>query len=422
MRPKPAGMIGNRPGPPYSVSQATARRLVALLAFALITGAAQTPAPPTAADTALRTGEAAAMIQQGAVSEAVSLLSEVVRASPNDAEAHLLLGSALSLVPRRQESIRALLRSLDLDGDNPQLHTSAGMALARLGEQDAAMQVFERAVSLDPAQGQAHLNIALILAGKEAFDRAAHHMAKALSLERDGGRRARLHLLNGKLHVEREQLEEAAGEFRRSIELDPSSGEAHVTLGLTLKRLLREDEAYTLFERAVELVPEDPTAHYQLALELRRRGDARAAADHLLRAHELSPEDQAIMYNLTRALHSAGRLAESKAFREKLSAMIAANDQARENEIETARLHGEAVRLESAGRYAEALDIYRQVLEVEPLNVVARRNYALVLCRLERWDAGIQELEAILRDDPDDAETKRVLAIVLDQSQQFSKQ
>ena len=422
MRSEPAGMIGSQPRPPCSVSQATARRLVALLAFALITGTAQTPAPPTAADIAVRTGEAAAMIQQGAVNEAVSLLSEIVRANPNDAEAHLLLGSALSLVPRRQESIQALLRSLELDAGNPQLHTSAGMALARLGEQDAAMQVFERAVSLDPAQGQAHLNIALILAGKEAFDRAAHHMAKALSLERDGERRARLHLLNGKLHVEREQLKEAAGEFRRSIELDPSSGEAHVALGLTLKRLLREDEAYTLFKRAVELVPEDPTAHYQLALELRRRRDSQAAADHLLRAHELRPEDQAIMYNLTRALYSAGRLAESKAVRKELSEMIAANDQARENEIETAQMHGEAVRLESAGRYAEALDTYRQVLEFEPLNVVARRNYALVLCRLERWDAGIQELEAILRDDPDDAETKRVLTIVLDQSQQFSKQ
>ena len=362
------------------------------------------------------------MIQQGAVNEAVSLLSEIVRANPNDAEAHLLLGSALSLVPRRQESIQALLRSLELDPDNAELHTSAGMALARLGEQDAAMRVFERAVSLDPAQAQAHLNIALILAGKEAFDRAAHHMAKALSLERDGERRARLHLLNGKLQVERGQLEEAAGEFRKSVELDPSSGEAHVALGLTLKRLLREDEAYTLFKRAVELVPEDPTAHYQLALELRRRRDSQAAADHLLRAHELRPEDQAIMYNLTRALYSAGRLAESKAFRKELSEMIAANDQARENEIETAQMHGEAVRLESAGRYAEALDTYRQVLEFEPLNVVARRNYALVLCRLERWDAGIQELEAILRDDPDDAETKRVLTIVLDQSQQFSKQ
>ena len=362
------------------------------------------------------------MIQDGDVPEAVAVLREVTRTRPDDAEAHLLLGAALSLIPRRQDSIEALLRAMELGPDDARLHTSAGMALARLGEQDAAMQVFERAVSLDQSQWEAHLNIAIILAGKEEFDRAAHHMAKALSVVPDHGQRARLHLLNGKLHVERKQLEQAAGEFRKSIEIDPSSGEAHVALGLTLKRLLRDDEAYPLFERAVALLPDDPTAHYQLALELQRRRHAQAAADHLLRAHELSPEDQAILYNLTRALHSAGRAAESRIFRDKLSAMIAANDQARENEIETARLHGEAIRFEGAGHYAEALDTYRKVLEFEPLNVVARRNYALVLCRLERWEEGIQELEAILRDNPDDAETARVLTIVLDQSQQVSKQ
>lgn len=355
------------------------------------------------------------MIQDGDVTGAVSLLREVTRTNPNDAEAHLLLGAALSLVPRRQDSIQALLRALELGPGNARLHTSAGMALARLGEQDAAMQVFERAVSLDQAQWEAHLNIAIILAGKEEFDRAAHHMATALSMVPDRRPRARLHLLNGKLHVERGQLEQAAGEFRESIEIDPSSGEAHVALGVTLKRLLRDAEAYPLFKRAVELAPDDPTAHYQLALELLRRRDAGAAADHLLRAHEIRPEDQAILYNLTRALHSAGRRTESSVFRRKLSALIAAADRARENEIETARLHGEAVRWEEAGDYAAALDTYRKVLEVEPLNAIARRNYALVLCRLNRWDEGIEELEAILRDNPDDADTSRALAIVLDQ-------
>ena len=57
------------------------------------------------------------MIQDGDVTEAVSVLREVTRTSPNDAEAHLLLGVALSLIPRRQDSIQALLRDDPDDAD-----------------------------------------------------------------------------------------------------------------------------------------------------------------------------------------------------------------------------------------------------------------------------------------------------------------
>ena len=394
------------------------RRFVGMLL--LVLGAtvpglhSQTGAP----DSDSQLAAAARLIQQGQLSEAITVLEGAVRARPSDIDALLMLGSALSLAPRRNEAVQVLLRAIELSPNQARVHASAGAAFARLGEQDAALQVFERAVSLNPDLGHAHLNVALILAAREEFDRAAESMAKALSLETDAVKLARLHFLNGKLHVERNQLEKAEEEYQRSIELDPQNGEAHLALGVTRKRLLREDEAYPMFRRAVELAPSDPTAHYQLALELQRRGDTAAAADRFLQAHELRPDDQSVVYNLTRALHKAGRLDQSRRYRELLAQMIEADDKARENELDTAQMHGEAVRLEEEGNYAEALDRYRAVLRFEPLNLVARRNLALVLCRLGRWGEGIEELQAILRDNPDDAETARTLAIVLDQARQ----
>ena len=241
-------------------------------------------------------------------------------------------------------------------------------------------------------------------------------MSIALRRPAEPRRKARLHFLRGKLRSEQGRPEAALEDLQRSVDLDPSNGEAVLALGVVRKRLLQEDEALDHFRRAAELRPTDPMARYQLALELLRRGDANGAAGHFLRAHELSPDDQSVVYNLTRALHAAGRSAESGRYRELLTRMIESGDLARENELETARLHGEAVRLEDEGRHVEALDKYRTVLRIEPLNAVARRNLALVLCRLGRWDEGIDELEAILRDNPDDADTARTLAIVLDQA------
>ena len=58
--------------------------------------------------------EAAALIQRGSWEEAVGILHGVVRESPEDADALLLLGSALSMVPRRAAAADALLRAIEL--------------------------------------------------------------------------------------------------------------------------------------------------------------------------------------------------------------------------------------------------------------------------------------------------------------------
>lgn len=383
---------------------------LAALALALLSYIA------TAADPDPRLAIAAERIQAGTLAEAVDLLDAVVQENPDDPDAHLLLGSALSLIPRRERAIESLLRALELRPQHAQSHATAGMAFARLGERDVAASVFERAISLNPALGDAHLNLALILAGQEDYEGAARHMAEALELETDVSARARLRFLNGQLMVALGRVDDAVGEFERSLELESGSGEVHLALGMAQKTLLREDDAFPAFRKAVELAPQNPEAHYQLGLELQRRGDAGAAADRFLEANRLRPSDQSVVYNLSRALHQAGRHEESKRYRGELGHMIQAADKARENELETARLHGEAVRLEQDGDFAAAISKYREVLEFEPLNPVARRNLALALCRVERWDEGIAELRAILRDNPDDAETARALTIALDRS------
>ena len=395
-----------------TVSRQYAAALLIALGAAVPRVAAQDLAP--ASD--VRLSEAAALMRDGALGDAIGLLEDLVESRPQDIDAHLLLGSALAMVPRREEAIESVLRALELGPENAKGHASAGAVLARLGENDAARHALERAVELDPAQAGAHLSLAMIRAAGGEYEAATAHMARALELESDSGRISRLRLLNGKLFAELGKLEVAAREFERAVTLDPGSAEACLALGVTRKRLLLEDEAYPMLTRAVELAPEDPTARYQLALELLRRGDASGAASHLLRAHEGQPRNQAILYNLTRALFKAGRRDEAAGYRAKLASMIAASDRAREHELDTARRHAEAVRLDQAGRHAAAIDMYRSVLEYEPLNAVARRNLALALGRMGRWAEGIEELEAILRDDPDDAETARARGIMLDRA------
>ena len=99
------------------------RRFAKLLLTAVSAAAllAQTAAP----DRDPRLPEAAKLIQQGSLNRAVTLLNGVVQARPDDAEAHLLLGSALSMVPRRNEAVEALLRALELRPNHAPGYTAA---------------------------------------------------------------------------------------------------------------------------------------------------------------------------------------------------------------------------------------------------------------------------------------------------------
>ena len=392
-------------------------RKSALLILACATLVAQSPPPGDD----LRLQEAAQLVQEGSINRAVPILEDLVKRSPLNAEAHLMLGSALSAIPRRNEAVESLLRALELRPNHAPTCNTAGMALARLGENDAAYSVFERAVRLDPNIAQPHLHLALILAGRKEFEPAAEHIAKALELEKNSGQQAYLHFLQGKLYNAREASEEAAREFERSIELDPANAETYLALGVTRKKLLQEDKAYPLLQKAVQLNPDHPIARYQLALESLRRNRASDAVTHLLEAHRLLPDNQAVAYNLARALHKAGRDVEYGIYRKKLDNMIAVSDRARENKLRTTQIHAEAVRLEEAGDLAAALDKYRIALDFEPLNGTVRRNMALVLCRLNRWDEGIEELRNILRHDPDDVDTTRALTIALDQAKEAKR-
>ena len=88
-------------------------------------GSAQQPGPPgqaASANSPRRTEGSVARPHQdglatakqllagGSLEEAISLLRSVLEQNPKNAEAHVLLGSALALVPRRSEAIMELRR------------------------------------------------------------------------------------------------------------------------------------------------------------------------------------------------------------------------------------------------------------------------------------------------------------------------
>ena len=106
------------------------------------------------------------------------------------------------------------------------------------------------------------------------------------ALRRDPGE-FRCHLALGKRALSRGLLETAADHFRQaitrltSLHPNPSTGEAHYFLGLTLRYLGNPDAAYDLFQKATWNYAWRSAAFYQIACIDNRRGDTESALNFL---------------------------------------------------------------------------------------------------------------------------------------------
>ena len=171
--------------------------------------------------------------------EAISLLRGILEQDPKNAEAHVLLGSALALVPRRSEAIAELRRALELRPDSAPVYNTLGMALARFAELDAARKAFESALELDPQFADAHVNLTLVLGQLKEFDLAIGHITRAIELQGDSPASAYSHYLKGRLYDKQAMTVEALQEFEKAVHLRPRFAQAYVELGTTRAKLFR---------------------------------------------------------------------------------------------------------------------------------------------------------------------------------------
>ena len=178
-------------------------------------------------------------------------------------------------------------KSLEVDPQAPEAHNLLGYVKAALGHAEEALELYRTAISLDDTFVEAMLNAAEVLIHplhdfdgalgmiEEALDFAENpdETADALLLkydayahqgDRDGARRvvrsfpdgpfesARLDFLVGRAHFESADPHKALRLLKHAIELEPSYGDAHYTLGLVHETLADIKSMVTAFLRTRE--------------------------------------------------------------------------------------------------------------------------------------------------------------------------
>jgi tetratricopeptide (TPR) repeat protein len=352
----------------------------------------------------------------GSYDRAALVLESSLKEHSQNAEAHLLLGQVYTIEGRRAEAIEQFTRGIELEPKSAVAHNTLGTALNHFAEFDEARKAFEQAIVLDPNLVQAHINLAMSLAQGSDLRGATEQLETAIRLKPNAPSAATAHRLLAKVYEDTDSPK-AIDHLNAAVKIDPGNPEAWLALGRLRSAADDEPGALSAFQRAVGCDPHDAEAQYELGSEYLAQGDGRRAVVHLQLARKwMAKPSMALLYKLDRALRKEGNTAEADGVRKEAKALLAENTQANQHFQQAEALEHEGVDLEARGETENALGKYRAALELNPQQEGFRLNYALALCRLNRWTQGIAELNEILERDPSNAEARRALFIAMDKA------
>lgn len=400
----------------------------------------------------------------------VAAFEEAVRIEPGSAEAHYDLGVArvqMEQIPAAANEFRLALKAKP---DMVQAHNSLGAVLTELGRPDEAKFEFESALKIEPGSVFALDRLAQLQAAGRHYKLAIQYWKQALALQpespditlslavaiyQDGDTKESIRILGeltkghpdlkaahftlGSIFAQQSRMREAADEYAITFRLDPADYEAllamvkaltsvsafpealapaqeyvrrkpadpegHLLLGSVYRGLGEYDKAEVELERAVAGNPENSQAQYELGFVLARNNKPKQALPHLEKAVALKPTDTAAMFQLAavqrtlgdskRAAEAAEEFRKGKQLEFKVSQLAARGIQANE--------------FLQTGKPAQAAELYRQMLEIDPQNARTEYNLALALDAAKDTAGARQALETAARLDPRMAEPRAEL-------------
>jgi tetratricopeptide (TPR) repeat protein len=289
--------------------------------------------------------------------------------------------------------------------DSAEAHNFLGIVLRRTGRVDEAIAEYKKAISLQTRFPQPHYNLGIAYMKKELFNEAVNEYEKALKLY---PRYAKAYSNLGYVYVEINQADKAELACRKALKINPCSAEALSTLGAALILKGEYKEAEAVSKKALEINPELYGPHNNLGsvyANLHRLSEAVMEYKTALKIKDDYPEAH---YNLGRVYYMKGMYREA------------------ENEfLEAIRLRSQydkafcslaAVHI-TFGLIERAVQECRFALEINPRNSVAHFNLANALYRKGFLKQAEKECQQSIQLGLDTPQSYSFLGIILEETE-----
>jgi tetratricopeptide (TPR) repeat protein len=304
-------------------------------------------------------------------------LRKVIAAEPNFGPARLALGKELLRSGQLEQSIAELREAVRIDSQNAAAHYQLGLALARAhrsAEASTELQTSRELASVEDRKQNADLDIA-----------------------------------EGRVALDKGDLEQAAAKFRHALQLQPDSADAQHLLGAVLEKQGDAQGASEAFRKTLELNPGDISARekietfsieesagdnqqripvFETYIRDRRFADVEPLLTAYVKDH---PKSSWGWYALGYTLFAQRKLGES----------IQALAKSLQLNVRNAEAHKILGRdLMTIGRFDAAQTEFTQGIRYNPQSAEMHFDLGKLFSIQDDWKAALKEFEAAVRIDP----------------------
>ena len=235
--------------------------------------------------------------------EAVRALRPVVAANPGDSVARSMLALALFMTDAYREATEAFAPLGDSVVEHPELAYAWAASLVKTNRYSQAGTLLDK-LQQRQLPPETLILVAQTWSQMGDYSKTVEACHKALAAE---PKLPRAHYIAGLALIRQDRPEDAAGEFRSELQLNPENVDAQFHLAFVLLQLSQNEEAMRWLESVLANNPEHPEANYEVGKELMSRGKSGDAIPYLEAAARLRPQFEPVHYQLQSAYRAAGR-------------------------------------------------------------------------------------------------------------------
>jgi serine/threonine-protein kinase len=350
-----------------------------------------------------------ALYGKGDLEGAIACFRKALDLDPQLVQAHYNLGLTLAGKKDLEGAVACFRKALDLDPQLVQAHYNLGLALYKKKDPERASACFRKALDLDPKLAAAHNNLGLILWDRNDLEGALKHYTRARDLD---PKSAEAWNNVGAVLYEKKDREGALKHYRKALELDPRSADAYVNLGRALQAQKDLEGALALLQKAVECAPRFAPARLYLGAALFDKKDVPGAIASYRKAVELDPDYLQAHVALGAAYYQLKDLKQAIASHQKALKL--------DPKLLPARL-GLAVALYDQKDYEGAINHYNKALEVDANAPIAHQGLAMALLRSGRFAEARDAFRKVLDQRPPSDPRRKSLTTLYQLAEQLQR-
>jgi len=350
----------------------------------------------------------------GRLDVSIAIIRDQIKATPQSAETYFRLGLILRQQHKADEARQAFEKALELSPDNLQ-------SIDQLVELDIAKTDFEGALQTiqpefekKPESAGLHFLEGKIYAAQGRWDRAEAALVKTLELDPDFSNAYELLIFS---YVAANKFPAAVKELQAFLSKSPNNPRALMTLGLIYDKMKDYPKARDAYEKLLSISPENAEAMNNLAYLYSEKFDQLDKAYELARkARALQRANPSIADTLGWALYKRGQYQEALTLLRESSGKLPDNLEAQFHLGMTSYMMGET---EGARR---ALQRAANAISDFPGKQEAQRRLDLLGDGTSKSaELSIEELEAVLKQQPNDVIARMRLGEAYEKQGEFTK-